>query len=360
MPSLILCYAPQDEPFARDLGRYLELNLPIEISYTEGVLKPDFDLIEATERALSADFALVLLSPDSVPKAWRRESWEPVFFAKPLEFGALLGFVLVRPCRFPDLLRRRYFFDASQDPLAALRDLKRWLVRPQPLIPKPAAEPSPELNDLRLRVGDQPGIIEGIDPDLAYKFANDCGADFEAVYSLDCRERSPAGIVGDLGSVMGLRLPGTLEKNIRALHEHGRDRRALFLLAGVGPDAREIAAVGGRTSVILTDRAAFRSDPHSIGASVRQFHELRQTDPAAALRSGWAIVAGLKSTERFAEVVELLEIMAQTARDSGDLPGLSRIEREQFWMQDYVEGTVSAPPHSATDAVQLAFGFALA
>ncbi len=92
---------------------------------------------------------------------------------------------------------------------------------------------------------------------------------------------------------------------------------------------------------------------------MRQFHGLRETNPAAALRSGWAIVAELKSTERFAEIVELLEHMAQTARDSGDLPGVSRIEREQFWMQDYAEGNVSAPPHSATDAVQLAFGFAL-
>lgn len=359
MPSLVLCYAPQDEPFARDLGRYLEVNLPIAISYTEGVVKPDFDLIEATERALSADVALVLLSPDSVPKTWRREIWEPVFFAKPLEFDALLGFVLVRPCRFPDLLRRRYFFDASQDALGAMRDLKRWLVRPQPLIPRPTAHPSAELNDLRLRIADQPGIIDGVDPELAFKFAGDCGADFEAVYSFDCRERSAAGIVGDLGSVMGLRLSGTLERNVRDLREHCRDRRVLLLLAGIGPEAREVAALGGRTSTILTDRAAFPSDPHSIGCSVRQFHGLRETNPTAALRSGWAIVAELKSTERFAEIVELLEHMAQTARDSGDLPGVSRIEREQFWMQDYAEGNVSAPPHSATDAVQLAFGFAL-
>ncbi len=243
MPSLVLCYALQDEPFARELGRYLEVNLPIEISYTEGVVKPDLDLIEATERALSADIALVLLSPDSVPKTWRREIWEPMFFAKPLEFGALLGFVLVRACRFPDLLRRRYFFDASQDALTAMRDVKRWLVRPQPLIPRPAAEASAELNELRLRIADQPGIVDGIDPELAYKFANDCGADFEAVYSLDCRERSAAGIVGDLGSAMGLRLPGTLEKNVRDLHEHCRDHRVLFLLAGVAPDALEVAGL---------------------------------------------------------------------------------------------------------------------
>jgi hypothetical protein len=240
-----------------------------------------------------------------------------------------------------------------------MRDLKRWLVRPQPLIPRTTAELSAELNELRLRIADQPGIIEGVDPDLAHKFASECGSDFEAVYSLDCRKRSPAGIVGDLGSAMGLRLPGTLEKNIRDLHEHCRDRRVLLLLAGMGPDAREVAAFGGRTSTILTDRAAFPSDPHPIGGSVLQFHELRENNPATALRSGWAIVAELKSTERFAEVVELLELMAQTARDSGDFPGLSRIEREQFWMQDYAEGKISAPPHSATDAVQLAFGFAM-
>jgi hypothetical protein len=359
MPSLVLCYAPQDEPFARELGRYLEVNLPVGISYTEGVVKPDFDLIEATERGLSAEVALVLLSPDSVPKTWRREIWEPVFFAKPLEFGTLLGFLLLRPCRFPDLVRRRYFFDASEDPLAAMRDLKRWLVRPQPLIPGSGGKPSAELNELRLGLADQPGAVDGVDPDLAYKFASECGADFEAVYSLDCQERSRAGIVGDLGSAMGLRLPGTLDRNLRDLQAHCRDRRVLCVLASVGPEARDVAALGGRTSVILTDRAAFASDPRSIGVLVRQFRELQETNPAAALRSGWAIVTELKSAERFAEVMELLESMARTARDSSDHPALSRIEREQFWMQDYAEGNISAPPHSATDAVQLAFGFAL-
>src|ERR1700743_3503792 len=359
MPSLVLCYAPQDEPFARESGRYLEVNLPIGISYTEGVVSPDFDLIEAAERALSAEFALVLLSPDSVPKTWRRETWEPVFFAKPLEFGALLGFVLVRPCRFPDLLRRRYFFDASHDPLAAMRDLKRWLMRPQPLIPRPAAEPSAGLNELRLRIADQPGVIDGVDPDLAYKFASECSADFEGVHLLDCRDPSRGGIVGDLGSAMGLQLPGTLDRNVRDLHEHCRDRRVLFVLAGASPGVRDVAACGGRTSVILTDRADFPSDPHSIAFAIRQFHELLETNPPSALRSGWAIVAELKSAGRFAEIVELLEIMAQASRDSADFPALSRIEREQFWMQDYAEGNVSAPPHSATDAVQLVFGFAL-
>jgi hypothetical protein len=358
MPSLILCYAPQDEPFARDLGRYLEVNLPIGISYTEGVVKPDCELVEATERALSADVALVLLSPDSVPKTWRRETWEPVFFSKPLDFGTLLGFILVRPCRFPDLLRRRYFFDASQEPLAALRELKRWLLQPQASILRPAAEPSAELNELRLRIGDQPGVTGG-DPDLAYRFATECSTDFEAVYLLDCQDRSRAGVVGDLGSAIGLRLPGTVAKNTRDLNEYCRDRRILFVLASMSQETQSLASFGGRTSVIFTDLAAFPANPRSIGNSVRHFHELRKTDSGSALRCGWAIITELKSADRFAEVIELLEIMAQAARDSNDFPSLSRIEREQFWMQDYAEGNISAPPHSATDAVQLAFGFAV-
>jgi hypothetical protein len=343
MPSLVLCYAAQDEPFAQELGRFLEVNLPIAISYTEGVVKPDLDLIEATERALSADVALVLLSPDSVPKTWRREIWEPLFFAKPLEFGALLGFVLVRPCRFPDLLRRRYFFDASVDPLAAMRDLKRWLVRPQPSVLRSEPERSAELDELRLCVADQPGEVGDVASDLAYKFAREYGADFEAVYSLDCYGRSRAGIVGEVGSAMGLRLPGTLDKNVHDLREYCRHHRVLFVLAGVSPEARDVTTFGGRASVILTDRDVSR-----------------ETNPHVSLRPGWATIAELKSAERFAEVVELLEIMARTARESGDFPALSRIEREQFWMQDYAEGNVSAPPHSATDAVQLVFGFALA
>src|SRR5277367_4940833 len=115
MASIILCYAMEDEAFARELAAFLEVNLPVEVSCTEGIVNRDLDLLEAVDRALSAEMALVLLSPSSVPKHWNRAVWEPLFFEKPQEIQTLLGFVLSSDCTFPGLLRRSHFFDASRD-----------------------------------------------------------------------------------------------------------------------------------------------------------------------------------------------------------------------------------------------------
>src|SRR6266403_1259725 len=93
MASIILCYAQADEAFAHHLAGFLNDNLPLAISCTEGAIGADRDLMEATERALSADVALVLLSPSSVPRVWNRRIWEPVFLEKPKEFLTPLGFV---------------------------------------------------------------------------------------------------------------------------------------------------------------------------------------------------------------------------------------------------------------------------
>src|SRR5436309_2261325 len=100
MPAVILCHSPEDIAPVRALGTYLGANLPYEICYEEGALRQGFDLVDATERALSAEAALVLLSPRSVPMSWKREKWEPVFFQKPAEFSSLLGFVLLEECKF--------------------------------------------------------------------------------------------------------------------------------------------------------------------------------------------------------------------------------------------------------------------
>src|SRR5207248_3338232 len=134
---------------------------------------------------LSAEVALVLLSPLSVPKVWNRKIWQSVFFERPKEFQTLLGFVLVSDCAFPGLLRRERFFDASRDELSAAREIKRWLLRPRGRI-SPAVEIAPELAELRRAVADRPGAAVGIDVGIAVQFARECAADFEAVYRFDC------------------------------------------------------------------------------------------------------------------------------------------------------------------------------
>jgi hypothetical protein len=130
MDSVVLCFAAGDEAFARCLADFLEVNLPLVASCRDAVVGPDLDLLEAAERALSAEVALILLSPLSVPRVWNRKTWEPVFLEKPKEFQTQLGFVLLSECKFPEVFRRTHFFDASGDALSAARQIKRWLLRP--------------------------------------------------------------------------------------------------------------------------------------------------------------------------------------------------------------------------------------
>ena len=361
MNSIVLAYALRDEILAQALSDFLEINLPLSVSCTEAIVGPGKDLIEATEWALSADVALVLLSQSSVPKVWNRTAWEPVFFQQPNDFQTLLGFILVDDCVFPGLLRQQPFFDANVNFLAACRQIKQWLLRPLeksraavPARPDPAVAPdpaAPDVEELRRAVADKPGTVAEILPHLAAQFAEECVGDFEAVYRFDCRGRSQAGILGDIGSGLGLRLPGTTEENAAMLREWCGRHRVLFVLAGVKAEDREFASPGGRASVIFTSTSEAEL-PGSIRSrvtdAVRRFEDSSRHDSATALSQGWIAVRLLKAQERFAEALEVLETLSKNARDLGDTTALLRIRYEKYWIRSD-RGNVDGPVINRAD-----------
>jgi hypothetical protein len=369
--SLVLCYSAADEPAARDLGQFIEATLPFQVSYDECVVRPDFDLIDAAERALSAWAALVLLSPDSVPKTWKREKWEPVFFAERAEFGTHLGFVLLRECRFPELFRRQRFFDLSRGFTPGARELRRWLLRPGPVAD--AGTPvGAHLDEVRTRIADRPALADDLNPETIDDFVRQCGADFEAVLPVDCRHRSRAGVVGDLGYAIGARLEGTTEENLAALDRHCQDHRYLFILGNLSEKDRDLAAQLGKSSVILMQNepipvslddlaAAFFVSPRDesrcvamLGAASARVGELLGSDFESGLRLGWAVVAVLKSGGRFAETIEILDAMEQAARERGDALALYKIEWEQSWLRERdPQGAVHILPTAALENAQL-------
>ena len=166
MRTAVLCHAAQDAILTREIRAFLELNCPLAVFDEEGLIQANEDLVDAAERSISADVALVLISPDSVPQTWRRERWEPVLLDQPRVFHTHVAFLLLRECRFPELLRRKSFFDLSQRRLAGLRSLKRWLLaqeRPfQNIVELPARVPAHELtpeslDELQRRLADRPG-----------------------------------------------------------------------------------------------------------------------------------------------------------------------------------------------------------
>jgi hypothetical protein len=343
MPALILCYSPKDAAQARALGGYLETNLSYQISYEEGLVGDGVDLVEATERALSAEAALVLLSPHSAPAAWRREEWEPVFFHKPAELGTLLGLVLLSECRFPELFRRHRFFDASQDLMTAARRIRRWLLRPD----------QPYSGDLRNHaLAEAPGI-EDLLYDEAMALAAECAADFEAVIDVDCRNRSRAGILGDVGQFAGVRLAGTTQENLATVQQWCAEHRVLFVIRNASSADRRVLALGGKASVAFTTTgesamletaaigAPFFQSPQDetlcarqTGAAVNLIGELLTEDFESALRLAWNVIQFLRPRERYAEMVELLGAMEKEARLRQDALALYRIEWEQSWLRE--------------------------
>ena len=368
MRSLVFCYAPEDETAACELARFLEANLAYRVALEECRVRPDFDLIDAAERALSADAALVLLSPASVPKTWKRERWEPVFFGGAEEFRTPLGFALLRECKFPELFRRRQFFDLSQKFLQGSRQVKHWLMRPEGVASRTDAFP-----ELRAAIADWPGISLGIAPDLARDFASACAGDFEGVYCVACHGRSAAGILGDIGYAAGLRLPGNVQQNRDALVTACATNRWLFVFEGLPAEHRDLVNLGGKSSAIVTsDESAPRVPVEDIGAaflvSTRDeaqcgplvgpatllTYDLLQSDFTEGLRLGWALLAVLKSAGRFAESVEVLAAMEKAARARNDDMALYKIEWEQSWTSDDSDAwTVRILPTASEEVAQL-------
>ncbi len=372
-PTAIFCYAPADAAVARKIGEYLELNLDLVCSYEEAVIGPAFDLIDAVGRGLSAERTIVLLSPDSVPERWDRERWEPIFKVQPQ-----LYLVLLRECKFPPLLRRQKFCDLPDD---GLRHLKRLLIHANPVFPPafalpplapglPAPDPA-----LWLRFADRPGTGIDIDRPQALAFAHAARGEFEGVCWIDCARRSHAGMLGDVGQALGLRLTGATEQNRELLRRCCRDRRWLFVYDNVAADDREFLSFGGRASVLflaaspVPDRlsrtevakrfAAWPHDPEGCLGWLRDAHAWLQADPTNS-ELGTAMLALLKHFERLAEANEILEILISAALLASNQDALHRLRWDQNWILGHWGEPYSAtviPTQAARETTQLGFAF---
>jgi hypothetical protein len=364
MRSTILCYAAADADFARELAGFIELNCAATRFDKEALIQPGCDLIDAAERALSADCLLILLSPDSWSGTWLRARWEPILVDEARKFETQIAYVLLRPCKFPDVFRRNAFFDLSEDRLAGQRILKRWLLRQNPFFqsapefPEPCASTgiTPEaLDRLECGLADQPGVQAGVSRELALTFAHTHGNDFELAVWLNCANRSRAAILGDTAQALGLRLRGTLEQNASALQEFCASRRLLLIFEHVAPADRELVTYGGRASVVfiaegansarrsLEETAAiFSSWRNNFGSCLSALGDVQShlRDLPAHIGESYQIAISLGSTAfsclrhagRLAEACELLEWMADAMRARGDLLAAAQFDWEKSWI----------------------------
>jgi hypothetical protein len=258
MQSLVICSAAADQSIAGEIRRSLEVNCSSVALQEDAIVSSPNELLDTVDRALSADIVLLLLSPDTIPSAWSREQWEPVLIEQPRDLGTALAFVLVRPCRFPEILRKQRFFDLSAGIGTELRKLRPWLLDQDPLkrerielLPAPprgAPEVGPELESLV----EEPGTASDVPRESALAFAHAHRLDFEGVVWLDCAGRSQAGAIGDTAHALGLQLTGPTDQNAAALREFCAGLRCLFLFDALANEDRALMTFNGRASVIFT------------------------------------------------------------------------------------------------------------
>ncbi len=362
MKSVSICHAPADRARARELARYIEVNFGFDVSLEDAAITPERDILPATECALSANFAIVLFSPVSIPAPLKRSEWEPVFVKARLEYRTPIAFVLLDACPFPELLKRQpHFFDLALDWLAGARSLKRWMMSFERQIPlftdhvrKPHAE-SAALASLWPKIVDQPGSADGISADVARALADDAREDFEAVHRFQCAGRHLAVVFGELGAALALGLPGSVEENRCGLASHCAAHRYLLIFDGAPESMRDALNFGGRCSVVFTTPVKTPAPSPVTEISIANIAEaidyalaLLQRDAEAGGRLGSRITFVLSEHERYAEADLLLEAMQRA--------GCSRAEwmaRERAWIHGRWEGSAEIPGLPSTNATQL-------
>lgn len=300
MPKVFPCYAASDRELARDLAAFLERGTGVEVLLEEGEMPPGADLVAKVEEGLAADVVLVLLSAAAVPPRWILERWKSVFWEQAAEVGTEVATLLCGEAKFPDLLRRKNFFDLRHDRLPAFRAIKRWLMSLWPMPRKapfvPARQPSftgrdAQLESLCRMLADTPGmaVVEG-GPGagktaMAVEFARRHQEEFDAVFWLTCGSRSAAALGGDLAGQLGVRLDRDLESNLNELRRLTAQYRCLMVLDDAVASTAALLAPRGRTSVLITTRhndlaaalsaaslpldGAFPRDPHQLAETIR-------------------------------------------------------------------------------------------
>lgn len=359
MQSLVICSSAADIEVARDIHRYLDANCPsIRLHETVVIPSPD-EVLETVDFALSCDICLLLLSPGSIPRAWPRQQWEPVLVQQPRELGSSLGFVLVRPCGFPQVLQKSKFFDLSVDVKSGRRKLRRWLVEQTPLkldradvLPPRPGVTDPMDAELEDGVLDQPGICRDIPRETALSFAFAHSRDFEGVFWLDCRERERTGVIGDTAHALGLKLLGPVSENAAALREFCERPRCLFVFDGLAAEDREVVAFGGQASVIFTKLeeapaprltltgtielfARWRSDSEECLRHLRDAQRYLRASPVESAKLlGTYTFNLLRDKERLAEAYDVVEMLSKLAWEEGSDTDLRRWEWEKSWIRE--------------------------
>lgn len=253
--TFFLAHASPDHEFALELAEFLEAGCDVACYTDEGMLPAGGDLLNKAEEGLAADVLVLLLSEESWPARRLRQEWEPLLAEHAREAGAEVATFLLGDCPFPEVWRRRNFFDGSRDRRKAMRLVKRWFwQRRRASGAAPNTVFSRDLDALYLAIADRAGTLR-ISGEVAERFAREAAEEFEAVLWVPARDRSLAQVAGDLGAQLGVTLEGTTEDNCERIRDLLSARRCLLVLDAPVEGHEEWLVPGGRTSTLITQDA---------------------------------------------------------------------------------------------------------
>jgi hypothetical protein len=270
--TVFVAHAEADAKVAQELGAFLEIGCDVSFFAQDGLIQPGEDLIATAENGLAADVLVLLLSLASNPARWVRERWEPVLVARAAELGTRVAVVMLEECPFPGLLRRGAgFCDTTPGRMVAWRRLKRWIWGIT-LGTQPAMTYSAELEAIYVDVADRVGVGSAT-AERTRKFTREACREFELVLWVPAHGRSLAQVVCETGAQLGLRMPGPLEEDCRAVKDILSRRRCLLVLdaptVGVEPmlpDGRSSVLYTSEPEVLLEEARTLKTARHLLAA----------------------------------------------------------------------------------------------
>jgi hypothetical protein len=293
--TIFLAHAELDHDFACELAEFLEFGCEVTCYCGDGMMEAGGDLIAKGEEGLAADILVLILSESSWPMRRPRQEWEPVLVDQAREAKAEVIALTLGDCPFPEVWRRRHFFDASRNRRAGMRLVKRWLWqrhRQQGFAPGTASSPdvfSQDLEPIYREIADVGGVGRA-SGEMASRFAAEAADEFDAVLWVPAHGRSLAQVSGELTAQLGATLEGTAEQNSQRIRDLLASRRCLLVLDAPEAEHADALIPGGRTSTLLTE------NPVRIADTPESFDYARE----------------LIAARRYAEAYDLLHCLLES------------------------------------------------
>jgi tetratricopeptide (TPR) repeat protein len=274
--KVLLSHSTEDKQFVQALAAELKTE-NVESWLCEVDVECGDNFVTKFEDGLrEADLTLLFWSPEAARSDWTQLEWTSVTAREISESRTRLGFVLLRDCPVPELLRVRHRIDARTDPQQARRETIAWIKRlrdirrlaetrsPGIFLPGPPqdfvgrAEAFETLyatlveKQGRALLHGKPGCGKST---LALKFAWHTQGAFDAVVSQFCGQRPVDAVAAELAAKLSLgvetRPP---EEQIAAVKAWLAERRALLVLDDIWEDDVRALIPSSPVSVLCTSR----------------------------------------------------------------------------------------------------------